>query len=118
MLRPRSSLGLLLRHCGEVAAARLIPNQIEDELHFGRPVLILTKIPTLLFQHRFVGSGKWFRSESGDKVPTRAHVVGAGGDDSIMLEAIVLVLSLATCALILIAFWGLDLLRIRSRRPR
>ena len=31
-----------------------------------------------------------------------------------MLEAIVLLLSLATCALILIAFWGLDLLRIRS----
>jgi len=33
-----------------------------------------------------------------------------------MLEAIVLLLSLATCALILIAFWGLDLLRGRSRR--
>jgi len=52
----------------------------------------------------------------GDKVSTRAHLVGAGGDDSIMLEAIVLLLSLATCALILIAFWGLGLLRIRSRR--
>jgi hypothetical protein len=35
-----------------------------------------------------------------------------------MLEAIVLLLSLATCALILIAFWGVDLLRIRSRRRR
>jgi hypothetical protein len=41
---------------------------------------------------------------------------GTGGDDSVMLEAIVLLLSLATCALILIAFWGLDLLRSRSRR--
>jgi len=47
----------------------------------------------------------------------RARILcGTGGDDSIMLEAIVLLLSLATCALILIAFWGLDLLRIRSRR--
>jgi hypothetical protein len=52
----------------------------------------------------------------GDKVSTRAHAVRTGGDDSIMLEAIVLLLSLATCALILIAFWGLDLLRIQSRR--
>jgi hypothetical protein len=33
-----------------------------------------------------------------------------------MLEAIVLLLSLTTCALILIAFWGLDLLHMRSRR--
>jgi hypothetical protein len=41
---------------------------------------------------------------------------GTEGDDSVMLEAIVLLLSLATCALILIAFWGLDLLRSRSRR--
>ena len=38
-----------------------------------------------------------------------------GRDESIMLEAIVLLLSLATCALILVAFWGLDLLRIRRR---
>jgi hypothetical protein len=33
-----------------------------------------------------------------------------------MLEAIVLLLSVATCALIFLAFWGLDLLRIRKRR--
>jgi hypothetical protein len=33
-----------------------------------------------------------------------------------MLEAIVLLLSVATCALILLAFWGLDLLRVRKRR--
>jgi len=41
--------------------------------------------------------------------------MGTGGDDSIMLEAIVLLLSLAACALILIAFWRLDILRIRRR---
>jgi hypothetical protein len=40
---------------------------------------------------------------------------GTGGDDSIMLEAIMLLLGLAACALILIAFWGLDVFRIRSR---
>ena len=33
-----------------------------------------------------------------------------------MLEAIVVLLALATCALIIIAFWGLDLLKIRGRR--
>ena len=38
---------------------------------------------------------------------------GTGGDDSIMLEAILL--GLAACALILIAFWGLDVVGIRSR---
>jgi hypothetical protein len=40
---------------------------------------------------------------------------GTGGDDSTMLEAIMLLLGLAACALILIAFWGLDVFRIRSR---
>jgi len=40
---------------------------------------------------------------------------GTGGDDSIMLEAIMLLLSVAACALILIAFWGLDVSGIRSR---
>jgi hypothetical protein len=40
---------------------------------------------------------------------------GTGGDDSIMLEAIMLLLGLAACALILIAFWGLDVRGIRSR---
>lgn len=33
-----------------------------------------------------------------------------------MLEAIVLLLGVSTCALILIAFWGLDLLGMRRRR--
>ena len=36
--------------------------------------------------------------------------------DSIMLEAIVLLLGVSTCALILIAFWGLDLRGMRRRR--
>jgi hypothetical protein len=36
--------------------------------------------------------------------------------DSVMLEAIVLSLALLTCALILVAFWGLDLLGKRHRR--
>jgi hypothetical protein len=36
--------------------------------------------------------------------------------DSSMLEAIVLLLGVSTCALILIAFWGLDLLGMRRRR--
>jgi hypothetical protein len=43
----------------------------------------------------------------------RSSFVAWIGDDSIMLEAIVLLLSVATCALILLAFWGLDLLRMR-----
>ena len=43
MLRPRSSLGLLLTHGGEVPAARLVPNQIEDELHFGRPRFVVNE---------------------------------------------------------------------------
>jgi hypothetical protein len=33
-----------------------------------------------------------------------------------MLEAIVLLLGVSTCALILIAFWGLDLLGMRRRK--
>jgi hypothetical protein len=60
-----------------------------------------------------VSSGRWFNMLD-DRTPTSAHPLRHGGDDSIMLEAVVLLLSLATCALILIAFWGLDLLRIRS----
>jgi len=51
-----------------------------------------------------------------DKFPMRAHRLRRGANDSIMLEAIVLLLSLATCALILIAFWGLGVLRVRRRR--
>jgi len=45
-----------------------------------------------------------------DKIATRAHRLRRDGDDSIMLEATVLLLSIATCALILVAFWGLDML--------
>jgi hypothetical protein len=44
------------------------------------------------------------------------YALRTGGDDSIMLEAIMLLLGVAACALILIAFWGLDVLGIRSRR--
>ncbi|HEX2655719.1 MAG TPA: hypothetical protein VHN11_18995, partial [Xanthobacteraceae bacterium] len=36
--------------------------------------------------------------------------------DSSMLEAIVLLLGVSTCALIVIAFWGLDLSGMRRRR--
>jgi hypothetical protein len=36
--------------------------------------------------------------------------------DSVMLEAIVLLLAVSTCALILIAFWGLDLFGMHRRR--
>jgi hypothetical protein len=43
--------------------------------------------------------------------PDACRAARHGRDESIMLEAIVLLLSLATCALILVAFWGLDLLR-------
>jgi hypothetical protein len=43
MRRSRSSLGLLLTHCGEVLAARLVPNQIEDELHVSRPRFVVNE---------------------------------------------------------------------------
>jgi hypothetical protein len=36
--------------------------------------------------------------------------------DSGMLEIIVLLLGASTCALLLIAFWGLDLLRVHGRK--
>jgi hypothetical protein len=45
-----------------------------------------------------------------DKIATRAHRLRWDGEDSIMLEATALLLSIATCALILVAFWGLDML--------
>ena len=31
---------LTLAHCNEIAAARVVPNQIDDELHFRRPCLL------------------------------------------------------------------------------
>ena len=48
-----------------------------------------------------------------DNFATGAHALQRS--DSIMLEAIVLLLGVSTCALILIAFWGLDLLGMRRR---
>ena len=116
MLWPRSSLNLLLIHCDEVCAVRPVPNQIEDELHFSHPHLVVDEeYLAPLFQDGFGGSGKGFRSVANwkmfdDKIATRAHRLRRDGDDSIMLEAIVLLLSLATCALIMVAFWGLDML--------
>ena len=95
MRRSRSSLGLLF--------------------------VINTRLPKLLFQAGFVGSGKRFRPMAdwqmfNDKIAMHAHPLRRAGDDSDMLEPVVLLLSVATCALILLAFWGLDLLRFRRRR--
>jgi hypothetical protein len=44
------------------------------------------------------------------------HAFRTGGDDSIMLEAIVALLAIATCALVLIAFWGVDLLSMQRAK--
>jgi len=54
MLRPRSSLDLFLTHCGEAAAARRTPNQIEDELHFGRSRFVVVNENTWLFVSRWL----------------------------------------------------------------
>jgi hypothetical protein len=63
-----------------------------------------------------VSSGRW-RQLNDDNFKTGAHAfVKPARSDSIMLEAIVLLLGVGTCALILIAFWGLDLLGMRRRR--
>jgi len=61
--RRRSWLRCLLAYFGEIVAARLHPDQIEEELHFGHPtsaVLVTTGIPGGLFQDVFVNSGKRF----------------------------------------------------------
>jgi len=63
-----------------------------------------------------VSSGRW-RQLNDDNFATGAHAFATPArSDSIMLEAIVLLLGVSTCALILIAFWGLDLLGMRRRR--
>jgi hypothetical protein len=77
--RRRSWLRFLLAYFGEVFAARLHPNQIEDELHFGHPtsaVLVTTRIPGGLFQDVFVDSGKRFRP---GKIHRRYLNTGPGG---------------------------------------
>jgi hypothetical protein len=35
---PPSLLDVLLTHCGEVSSARIRPDQIKNELHFGHPL--------------------------------------------------------------------------------
>jgi hypothetical protein len=63
-----------------------------------------------------VSSGGWPELND-DNFTAGAHAFASPArSDSIMLEAIVLLLAVSTCALILIAFWGLDLLGMRRRR--
>jgi hypothetical protein len=90
-------------------------------LHVGRPYFLTNQIRSPLFQDVFVGPRKWFRpAVSRNSMMTilrRARMILLHQrSDSSMLEAIVLLLAVSTCALILIAFWGLDLLGMRRRR--
>jgi hypothetical protein len=90
-------------------------------LHVGRPCFVTNQIRSRLFQDVFVGPGKWFRPAVGRNsmmtILRRARMLlPHQRSDSIMLEAIVLLLAVSTCALILIAFWGLDLLGMGRRR--
>ena len=57
----RSWLAPLFRQCGEVAASRLFPDQVQNELHGRRPLLLCKRIGSALFQDVFVGPGKRFR---------------------------------------------------------
>jgi hypothetical protein len=50
---------------GEEPAAWLVPNEIEDELHVGRPCFVNNKVHSSLFQDVFVRPGKWFRPDVG-----------------------------------------------------
>ena len=93
----------------------MVPNQIEDELHVDGPRFVDNEDGGFLFQDVFVGSGKRFRP-----VPRRiclmtkfrrTGMLRHCGDDSVMLEAILLLLGIGSCALVLIAFWGLQLVR-------
>jgi hypothetical protein len=105
---------------GEESAAWLVPNEIEDELHVGCPCLVNNQVDSRLFQDVFVGRRKRFHpSLSRNWMMTISRpermLLWHQRSES-MLEAIVVLLALATCALILIAFWGLDLLGMRRRR--
>jgi hypothetical protein len=62
-----------------------------------------------------VSSGRWPHLND-DNFATEAHDFCDTSGVIRMLEAIVLLLGVSTCALILIAFWGLDLLGMRRRR--
>ena len=46
--------------CGEESAARLVPNEIEDELHVGRPCFVTNKVSRSLFQDVFVAPENGF----------------------------------------------------------
>jgi hypothetical protein len=50
---------------GEESAARLVPNEIENELHVSRPCFVDNQVGSHLFQDVFVGPGKWFRPDVG-----------------------------------------------------
>ena len=84
------------------------------------PVLLETKIGDLLFPDVFVASGKWFRRSAQrasllTKLNIRAHA-SALAELIGLLEAILLLLSITSCALVLIAFWGCNLLGNEWRR--
>lgn len=87
------------------------------------PVFLRGRIPIPLFQPCFVAPGKWFRGRGlllrlDDNIPTQGHAAGAGEGDSIMLDAILLMLGIGSCALVLVAFWGSELLGNEWRRHR
>jgi hypothetical protein len=85
------------------------------------PVLLTTRNAALCFrmfssapENGFVRASvrtEWWQFRDG-----RACFLWHQRSDSIMLEAIVLLLGVSTFALILIAFWGLDLRGLRRRR--
>jgi hypothetical protein len=85
------------------------------------PVFLTTTYAALCFrtfssarENGFVGTlaaTEWWQFRGGS-----ACFLWHQRSDSVMLEAIVLLLGVSTCALILIAFWGLDLLGMRRRR--
>lgn len=76
-----------------------------------------------MFQPCFVRSRKWFRSWVrpvlvDDSLEIAAQASNGREGDSVMLEAILIMLGLSSCALVLVAFWGSEVLGTewRSRR--
>ena len=53
-MKVRSSFHLLLADRGEESAARLVPDEIEDELHGDCPCFVTNQIRRALFQDVFV----------------------------------------------------------------
>ena len=90
-------------HCGKICAERLVLRQIKNEFASSSPIL---------WQRAF---GHFFQlcfllTENGF-VPGLGHIAGSGGEgDSVMLEAIPIMLSLSSCALVVVAFWGSEVL--------